>query len=417
MDLCGGGNLQVDERFHKALNQAVTGLVLVSVLGISVCPGFPQNTDSPKSSRPAVSLEGLLRFLANHENDQDAAAMAVRLIELHGLDFRPTAQDLVHLKNAAASDELLKAIELARKPAAPKLVRKEGKLEVACLPVDCTVWLDGKQTGITKQGALSVSALEGSVSVAVMRTDYEAAVSRQEAIVRQNQLTRVQFQLRPSLSALVARGTCLFEQMLKSLGAASSSLKQTLRVTGKISLQTVEEHSAEWALVAWIGPDNLGRFDVSRDHERYEIRRTDSTYIWKKRPKSKAVSDIEDGLRLFMSQNLPQLMHRLQASHLTTTATDLISGPANTVIRAETVPDVFSVHLDSAGHPDEIKIESSGLDSGTRIVYSDYTETAGGAYPRFVQVVLPDGRTGVTAQFDDLEVGQLEIKHVKAAHK
>src|SRR6516165_9913414 len=26
MDICGGGNLQVDERFHKTPNQAVTGL-------------------------------------------------------------------------------------------------------------------------------------------------------------------------------------------------------------------------------------------------------------------------------------------------------------------------------------------------------------------------------------------------------
>jgi hypothetical protein len=42
MDICGSGNLQVDERFHKAPNQAVTGLVnCQGTAGLSreeVCP-------------------------------------------------------------------------------------------------------------------------------------------------------------------------------------------------------------------------------------------------------------------------------------------------------------------------------------------------------------------------------------------
>jgi hypothetical protein len=73
--------------------------------------------------------------------------------------------------------------------------------------------------------------------------------------------------------------------------------------------------------------------------------------------------------------------------------------------------------LDAEGRPSEIKIESFGLDSGTRIVYSDYTEQAGGAYPRSVQVVLPDGASGFTAHFDIVEVGPSEKKHAKAARR
>jgi len=66
--------------------------------------------------------------------------------------------------------------------------------------------------------------------------------------------------------------------------------------------------------------------------------------------------------------------------------------------------------LDPARRPAEIKVESAGLNYGMRILYSDYTDQQGGAYPKTLQVIFPGAATHVEARFNKVEVGRSEDK-------
>ena len=391
--------------------------ILASTSSIPLCTAFQQDSDLHVDSRTAdtvtVSLDGLLRFLKKYPGDEVSESMAIKLIELHGLSFRPTVDDLVKLKKASASNDLLKAIEVARKPPA---VASKGRLAVACRPVDCAVWLDGKLIGTTDDGVLPpITVSDGPVIVAATRTSYEPDQRRQEALIRQNETTQIEFTLRPTRSALVAAGATLFRQMLDSLGLAADASTDVVRAAGTFYVQDREGRRVSWSVVAWLGARGEARFDVSRIQEKYQITRTEAGYIWKRSPKTKEARDLEDGIRLAMDEQLPRVIQHLKDPDYTMVAADLVLGsPSTTILRAEASSGTYVITLDSAHRPCEIELESSGLSSGLRMLYSDYMQERGVFYPKAMQIILPDRAGGVEMRFNTVQPGLSESRAAKA---
>lgn len=409
----------ISRQFSRSV---VVGIIL-STHSIPLCTAFQQqdsdvrvNSQIPQTLQ--ISLEGLLRFLERHPADDVSKAMVIKLIDLHGLNFRPTAEDLARLKNAYASPDLLQAIDQARKPPAPEPKPKMGQLRVACRPVDCTVWLNGARSGATQDGVLPLLTLsEGSVWIAATNTNYESNPKKQEALIRQNETTHIDFQLAPSREALVEAGTALFRQMLDALGSSTSELSPNIRATGTISIDAVGEPRAVWPVLSWFSGEDQARFEVSRIRERYQITRTSAGYVWRKPPKTKEARSIEDAIRLVMNTRLARLIGRMKDPRVTMIASDLVSvGQNTTIFRAQGSWGNYVISLDSAHRPTNIEMEAFGLSSGVQIQYSDYVTEDGFSCPRKMRVVLPNG-SGVETRYDAVHVSPSEDRHVKAPSK
>lgn len=372
---------------------------------MAVTPIFSsQQTDTAArgdSHGPGISLQGLLRFVQNYKGDTVPEAMVIKLIELHGLDFRPTPQDLARLKQSSASDALLQAVAAARKPPA-KPVANDGHLAVVCAPVDCDVSVNGAPAGRTSHGLLPlITRPQGVVTVTAGSDRYDAVQGTQEARIRPDEIVRLEFQFKPSRAALLSAGASLLQKMFDSLGDEATGLS-TFRATGSFYLQDAGGDRLAWSMKEWLQLADTARFDVSRFRERYQIARSEAGFLWKKRPKARERQEaLEEAIRLIADCQLAKLVKQFREPGVTAVAVDLVPGIEHPpAYRVEGGPTAYLVTLDAAYRPSQIRIESPNPDAGLSILYSDYTERAGLRYPQTIQIVRPDGAGGVEARLD-----------------
>jgi len=384
----------------------VVRLILAVVLTAIAAPdtGWSQEKDAaphPDLRVQPVSLQGLLRFFESYKGGTVPEAIVIKLIEIYGLDFRPTAEDLARLRSASASDDLLNALEAARKPPLPKPAPTDGYLSVTCEPVDCEVRLNGDAAGTTSHGLLPwIKRPQGAVTVTAARDGYEAAQGPQEIRIQPNEIARVEFVLKPTHAALVTEGAALFKRMLEALGEGPEMT--AFRATGILSLQAAGGQRAEWSVAEWLQFPDMARFEISRLREKYQITRTDSGLVWKKRPKSRDTQqEVEEGIRLLLDGRLATVLKQLREPGLTMVATGLVFGIDNpAAVRTEGGAKTYTVTLDARDRPGEIRVESADRDADLRILYSDYVAQAGVAYPQTTQIIRSDGASGVEARLE-----------------
>jgi hypothetical protein len=418
-----------NRRLGKTRSAAVACLLAI----FAALPGASfqkQDFSADRGARPqgtlVISLQSLLTLLGSSEGDHSSEAMAIKLIEMHGLSFRPTAEDLEKLRKASASEDFLKAIERAE---APVPVVKQGRLAVGCEPVDCEVRVSGNLIGTTTRGEIPwITLPEGKVIVSAAKTNYDPIQGEQEVPIRQNELTRIKFQFKISQAGLMASGAKLFQQMRRSLragesdaasGAAAEQEGNALRAAGTFYLHDSGGPCTVWPVVAWFRDGHEARFELSGLHERYALTMTATGHSWDRTPPAKEARELEAGIRLVTDSQLPRLMERLDDPGLTMVAVD--SSPGSEVMplfRAEGGSQSYLITLDAAYRPSEIKAESPVPGSGLRMLYSDYALQGSIYYPKTMQIVLPDAAQGIEARFDTVQIvsSQNSYKQVSSKH-
>jgi hypothetical protein len=418
-----------NRRLGKTRSAAVAAVL--AIFAALPCASFQkQDFSADRGPRPqstlTISLQSLLTFLGSSEGDRSSEAMAIKLIEMHGLSFRPTADDLEKLRKASASEDFLKAIETA---GTPDPVVKQGRLAVGCEPVDCEVWLSGNLIGTTIRGEIPwVTLPEGKVIVSAAKTNYDPIQGKQEVPIRQNELTRVKFQFKISRAGLMATGAELFQQMRRSIragedeaagGAPARPEGNALRGSGTLYLHDSAAHCAVWPVVAWFREGHEARFELSRFHERYVLTMTATGHSWDRTPPAKEARELEAGIRSIADGQLTSLMERLDDPGLTMAAVDapLGSGVAP-VFRAGGGSQTYLITLDAAYRPSEIQAASPAPGSGLRMLYSDYVLRGSAYYPKTTQIILPDGVQGIEARFDTVQIvsSQNSYKQVSSKH-
>jgi hypothetical protein len=360
-------------------------------------------TIAASAGESGISFEGLLRFAVSYKGDAAGEAMVVRLIEMYGLDFRPTPEDLAKLRGASASDALLKAVRAARMPVLPpKPVVKDGHLAVVCEPVDCDVRLNGAPAGTTRNGVLPVMTLpQGPVTVSAVRASYDAVQAKQEALIWAGEIARVEFHFKPSHEALASAGAALLQRMCEALDAAGAGVK-TFRAKGTVYLQDRGGHRTAWTLTEWLQSSDSARFEFARLRERYEITQSAAGFVWKKRPKiGNTQETLEEMIRLLAEYRFASVVDEFRSPGMTAVAADLAFGidrPA--AFRVESGATAWAVTLDAANRPSEIRVEPSARAASLRIVYSDYVQQEGLSYPMTTQIIRPDGVSGIEARLE-----------------
>lgn len=412
------GVVQVRDRKQFSWFSAAAKTV---VLAMTILPAlYISRAQAPQALSQPIALSSILDWLAKAKRDPVRFPIIglARRIEKQGLDFNPSPGDLTAIKEAGGPDFLLAAIDKAAKPASsePKEVspppppkKKEGQLTVICEPVDCSVSLNGIHIGVTNHGELSRTWQEGGIRITVRKDDFEPDRAGVEAVIAADKPARVVFHLKPSRASLERAGSELFQRMLAALGGPEG-LKGASTLKGIGTINVFSTRATPWSAQVLIKGDKA-RFSVKRASQNYEIAFTD-TPRWKPEPKGQETQDLGDALVWLQDYEFTRIIEKLRAPELRMVAAQLKPNAGESeVLRAEGNPATYVITLDSANRPKEIRIESSGLNNGRRVLFNDYFDKGNSHYPKDTQVILPgSGPRGVQLQFDTLELNPSDVR-------
>ena len=369
-----------------------------------------------------ISKESILNWLEGKKRDRNKfnEYTLISRIGKEGISFRPTEGDKDEFRKSGASEKLITAIETAKihlaqsetrppKPIPPP--HKTGKLTVTCQPAECQFSVNGATAITTRDGVWSLPLDEGSATVSATKDDYEPDQKEKVVDIVEGKPAHVEFTFKVSNAALAKAGRRLFEQMMGALGW-TAGLKTSQTVFGKGTLKSYSEGKiTEWDLVALIELPNKGKFNVSGRGQKLEVTRTESGFEWKKSHQPSGIGELEACLRLLQDYQIAMTVGRLQGPGFTIVADQLKPTDGQPVVlRAIGGSETYKITLDPEFRPREIALESTGLDSGLRIMYSEYAAEKNTAYPKHMQVILPDAaRHGVEVQFSQIDLGPAEM--------
>lgn len=353
-----------------------------------------------------ITIEGILRVLHQFGKEAIPQEMVIKEVEMHGLALRPTSADLAKLSTAGASPRLLDAVRHARFPEPAAVARREGRLLVACEPVDCEVRVNGKPSGSTHGGGLAPITLPpGTVSVAAMREDYTAVCPEQAAVIKADADTRIAFRFEPSRAALERTGAALFERMLAALGGEDRfRAAVSLHGRGALRIHNGGAFPTLWKMELWRSGEQT-KYKLERSGKKYEVIRNAAGYKWKKKPRGQDVSAIEEALRLLDAGQLNRSLGRAVLSGAKALASKLRYADGEEVaLRVSSEAGPLGLRLDSAYRPKEIQQEPVGLNAALRFLYAGYEGEGAQCRPLRLQVIEPGTEErGIEANFDQLE--------------
>jgi hypothetical protein len=345
-----------------------------------------------------ISFESLITYLSG-SRDSIHDAMAIKVIERFGLSFRPTPEDWARLQNSSAGEALLSAIKHARIPDPPPTVL-EAAVSIACIPVDCDLWVNDRPVGRTAGGVFPwLTFPPGKVSIAAVSANFETAESRAEVTLGSGERKEVTFRFRPSRAYLEATGARLLREMRNALGSAPAAEEGMFSLKGTLYFWEAGA-VAPWSTAVWIHAGQLVRAQAIRLNERYDLAMTPDG--WKEISGAKGdTSQIEKALALLGGTLLTVRLQALMADGTTTIAVDP-DRPA-TGFRTAGPAGAYVVTLDALSRPSKIRQETKEGLPDADYYYSEYVEDAGVLWPTFVQAVLPGEKGGIEARFPTVQ--------------
>ena len=386
---------------HRVLKISVL-LIFPVILAMSQVTAPHKKGDSTQAAGKPFSFDRLAKGVDGIRARVFTQQALINRIKEFGLAFRPTPEDLEKLKELGASPKLLSAIESASQPPVREIVAtppppppvvREGLLAVTCTPVDCAVFVGAKRIDMTSRGHLEGIKLPvGTATVAVAADGYEADPKTKLLTITENGLTSIDFKLKPTQRTLEKAGGELFQRMVDALGG-KEGLKETgfVRARGTALVYDRGGKPVAWSLAMLIKDRDKAKFSVTRDGQKYNVAFTDEGYRWSKTPKCEEVQGLEDVLRLVREYQIGAVIDRLGKGQISLVAERVPPGSGEAVVlRSDGSPNSYVITLESEFRPKEIRLESSGLGAGLKILFSDYVKQGKSFYPKVTQIVLPD---------------------------
>jgi hypothetical protein len=390
-----------------------------------------QSLSKSEQRQPAQScypvdqiIDALVKYAGRNKNANPELSL-ITAVKRRTVCSRPTRDELSKIRTTGGSDKLIDAIEAAAPPPPPgptlpsppppprpqpaAVTPKQGRLTVTCALVDCTVFVNGSPIGTTTNKVLSHTMPEGPVVVSVAAKDYDPDRNQEIVDIKDKEPKLISFKLNASRAALEETGAKLFKQMVVALGG-DEGLKDSAFIRGKGTLTSYRDGKPTlWALAALIKLPDQGRFNVgafSGGRQGYEFVRTEGGMELIKMGKGADLDDLNLGLHQLQEYQLIETLKRLQSSSFRIVASDLISTKGeDVVLKAESGSERYLIKLDADMRPREILLELGGLDQGTKLLYSDYTQLRTAFYPKTMQVQRPGAATnGIEVRFDTVEL-------------
>ena len=328
-----------------------------------------------------------------------------RGIEARGLAFPATPDNLERLRNAGASEGLLRLITRTAPPASPPSVAREslaGPVTVVCSPPECEVAVLGTSRGMTEGGVKVIDGLPpGKTYLEARKDGFEGA--QVEVRLEPRVPVRQLIVLAPTPSTKEKFGSQLFARMIEVLGGEPGLLDmQSLTGSGTTIWQDLEGKRTEWALnmrlrlpdsVYWemSGAGIKWWVSQSAGHSKFGEKRR-NLFGGRRLKGSREAIEGENSVARFLAYQLPAVAQRIREDKMRLLAAEAQpSGSAGTDLRAESAGDSYTIGLAPDFTPRRIVYQSaSGVDSGLEVLYSDFRTAGRARYPMSMAVKFTD---------------------------
>ena len=245
------------------------------------------------------------------------------------------------------------------------------------------------------------------------RKDWNPDRDAHTSYIKDKETDRVEFTFKESRAALEALGNQYFDSMIKALGG-DAGIKEAARVraSGARLISAKEGRpQLQWSVVALLKLPNEAKFLVTNAGQQLQVVKTDAGFAYDKQPRQDG-QEMEDALREVYDRQFGRTLELLRKAGSKHVATKLMHEPEESrVFRVESGSDRYLVTLDGESCPREIKVETSGLMAGLRMLYSDFAKTGTTRYPKETQVILPGaGTNGAGLRIEKVELGSVAVK-------
>lgn len=351
-------------------------------------------------------------------------------LKVDGIGFVPSADDLVRLKKAGASEDFIRfvvdlkkeAVAEAPPPPAPVVVPpkpKVGRMVLTCKPVDCEVMVNGEQRGRTNKGMFTLEKMpEGNVKIVASAMDHTADRDAHNAVIKDGETINVDFVLKPTQAALDRTGADFAQRMINAIGGEQGVKEfQRLRVSGgKLMWSKAQGAPNTWNFMAYLKMPDQVKYMVSRGGKQQEIWKLDTGFG--PLPNDKG-EEMEEALRDFWDYQFGHVVEKLVSPSLKRTARQLRFNIGDSpTFRLEGTPDTYVVTLDQQNLPKEIRVESAGLSNGLRLQYGDYVKTGNSFYPKVTYVGWPGAaQRGTEVRLESVATGPDAVKDADVVNK
>lgn len=377
------------------------------------------------TSCPSFSFERLLELTkaAQSKNPPVSINALPKYVKQCGLAFKPTPENVEQLRAAGATEPLMEAVGdvsgVVTTPNAPppvvEEVKKEGSLSVTCKPVECTVMIDGKESGTTDQGELKEIKLpEGKYTISAKSPEHIPDTEGQVIEIHDRSSISVIFTFEQDTAALARQGNALLTSMIIALGGENGMRDAAFfKGVGRIEVHDKSGKPTSWDIDALVRFPNDARFNTSRYGKQYQLWKEESGFMWRqKNLKGQEFHDLEDGLRYGLEAHLAQQVQLFRGPGVRVTADKFTVPPGeDPVFRVTDGSYTYRVTLNTESRPKEIVLESGGLRTGTKWVYADYEQKGAGFVPLTTAVLLPgSGLKGVEVKYRTVELNPANVK-------
>jgi hypothetical protein len=349
---------------------------------------------------PITSFDQLMKLVAEVKRGHLAEGRLLQKIEKGGLAFAVTEEQVRQLAAARTSHHISEAVRrwIPPPPPAPK---REGFLSVLCEPVDCAISVNGKTLGNTSGGKSQLFPMpENTYAVKASAEDYQTEQPERSTTVPGNGTVMLTFRFQPTRQAFETAGRQLYERLVNGLGGGGV-LKDAsrFRAAGTLSLSDRDGRQSVWDLTVYYKAPDTAKFTLVRGNRAYNGLYTGREgYRWDNPPAD--APSLEDVLFRICQFQIANILLQLGSPHFTLISNHAVPA-SDSILRVEGNPDTYIIQIDSFSHVKEIRVESSGLNSGLRALYGEYASQANPVYARLTQVLLPDKR-GIEVRFADL---------------
>ncbi len=379
---------------------------------------YPQQ--KPVTTRPAPSpapkagprsLADVQEFVQGMAKGLITESEAIDKIRERGLNFIATPENLARLRAAGATPALLEAIrKLAPEPPKPTTT-----LAAACVPEECVIKINGSIAGTTTAGRFERAGLDiGQIEVTFEKEGY---LTQQKTVQLSAAPSAISVEMEPNPATRQENGRKLFLLARHALGVESNFKPLEVLAGGGAITSYSGGRQTDWNFdFATAMPDLIemkaesaaGSIIYQCKGERCLERKKKGRLGFiggGKQIKSPTLEELETNLRAFAQYNLADIMRTLASPSAQFDALTASSAPkADQDLRIEAADATYQVAIGPDLLPSSIEYQSkSGLGSGIKVLFADFTKIGDAQYPRHTTIRLPNSaQSGIEVRLDHL---------------
>ncbi len=365
-----------------------------------------------------LSIQYVLQMLEREKAGTMAETRVLEFVDVRGIAFVATPENVGALMSAGASEDLLKKIIALNPPPAPATPPPPpppvtGTLQLKCEPVECNVRIDGGPDKPTKDGKVDIGDLPYKDYTVDFRKDGYLPQSKRVKVAAGTQ-PEIAVVLEVGAETRTRWGSEMYKNLLKAIGGANGLAEfKGMSGTGSASSWDTAGVLSEWSIKTAITGNTYtydlsnalsGSFAMSCQSETCGQKNSKSPF-GKKKLNAVEAAALNTNLVQYNRYHLLALLERISGeNHVLSASTAPLTSATDQHLIVDSRDETYNLTLDGNFLPSAVTYKSKdGLASAT-ITYGQYAAfEKGSKYPKHTSVLLPgDIKHGIQVHYETL---------------